>query len=463
MPDESFLANIKDVWSFSRVGDLGGAFSHVAEVGKDIFQFVGFAGGIYDFVTVVKRDDLTRRQKILPLIGYGLFSLVSLALGVAACAAATVLLPPLIFAGSVVNVFRNIGIFFKEKAERNNLRKYFANSMELNYKINQIDLPDKIRQDLKAFLKKDKFDPDKVQELYVRIGNHFLNKTAKDQKHLHELIEKYKHGDNTPTQKNNLIKRIRSLEKSLKNQFNNDYLEVFTQIEKKQRLHYLNQSAKDRVKNIFISIGVAIVSLFTFVIPLAITATPAAPLAPAVLVGLAGVSVALGVMAGGNAMKVSYQEAKSQKAVANPKEQVADSVFPILQGSDVNVTEQEKLPQKKGMWANLKDKISSFWRGLWTKEASKTAKLDDPKKAMDKVLVELVEVNFKPQKRDKAKSEKTKSPSQDPRPVKRVHHLVKHYNSLDVGEKHKSTVPSTNKNMGDDDVRTPLSGPKSVK
>ncbi len=381
--------SVKNCFNLAGHGDFGDALNAVGDIGKNILHFVGFGWAVHEILTLAQRDDLKTRQKIVPMIGYGLTAAVSLTTGIIVCVGALALLPPLMFAASVVNVVRNIGVYLKEKAERKNLRKQFADLEAINHAINQFDLPDKIRYDFREFIKKPHFDAHKIQELYVRIGNHFINKTAKQQQELSELILHSKIENISPQEKRSLRAKIKMQEKSLKKQFNEEYGGLFTLLEKKQQLHRREKSVNVRFKSIFISLGVAVVSLLAFVVPLALLATPAAPVAPLVYKVLAGVGAAIGAVGAAVATKLSWQESKSRAKAEQPKEDLRKAVYPKLQESDYKQENQKRVNilYKRSLWSKVKDKLSSLWKGLFAKKELANAAVDETPSAIKKGYV----------------------------------------------------------------------------
>ncbi len=357
------------------------------------------------------------------------------------------------FAGSVVNVFRNIGVYLKEKAERKNLRKQFADREAIDHAINQFDLPEKIRHDFREFIKQPHFDAIKIQELYVRIGNHFINKTAKQQQELSDLILHSKIENISPQEKRDLRAKIKKHEKALKKQFHKEYGGLFTLLEKKQRLHRLEKSVGDRFKSIFISVGVAVVSLLAFVVPIALLSTPAAPVAPLVYKVLAGVGTAIGALGAAVAVKLSWQESKSKAKAEKPKEELMEAVYPkLIDSAPVQKNEvRAHVLYKRSLWTKVKDKLSSGWKGMFAKKQIANAPDDEtpqvtekgyvkaqvtafgnsgkkmlreetPLEVMDKVLIDLIEKDYR--KDNSAMDGKENNNEKD----RRVH-FVSHYKS----------------------------------
>ncbi|MGD9592665.1 MAG: hypothetical protein AB7V32_09115 [Candidatus Berkiella sp.] len=217
----------KNAFNAAKVGDLVSAFSDVGDVAKNIFNFVGFGWSIYEIYNLTQRNDLKPRQKILPIIGYSLAGAASLVTGVVLCAGATFLLPPLIFVGSVINVVRNAGIYLQERSEKKNLEKAFKKEQEIDHQINQLDLPEKLRHDIRAFIKQPHFDSVKIQELCARIANHYLNITAKEQQSLSDFLHKSKVDNLTSKQKSELRAQIKIKQKMLKENFSKKYGDFF--------------------------------------------------------------------------------------------------------------------------------------------------------------------------------------------------------------------------------------------
>ncbi|MBN9288295.1 MAG: hypothetical protein BGO43_09375 [Gammaproteobacteria bacterium 39-13] len=397
---------IRTCFSLASNGLFTEALKQVGEVGKDLMYFVGFGFYVGEVYDVIKRDDLKKKQKILPLIGYGAATLVSLATGVAVCAAASLAIPPLMFAGSVANVVRNVGIYFKERAERNNLRKMFKEAEfqeggNIRETIDKVGLSEHLSQDFSTFLKQKHFDANKIQELYVRLAYDFINKTKDDQEALSSLLRTPIEGLSS-SQKHALREQIKEKEKALKDKFANEYKELFTLLEKKQRLHRLEKGLNGRLANIFISAGVSLVSLLAMVVPMAIAATPAAPAAPLVYSILAGVSGGLGVVAALNAGRLAIQDQRSyQKAVA-PKEKVSDAVFPSLEGNrrTQEMTERSQILYKRSWWQKTKDGLRTMWNRLWKSKPSSPTPIDKVEGGID--ANEMVNLSSK---------EKTNSPS----------------------------------------------------
>ncbi len=390
------VGSAKRAFNCSKAGDFSGVSSEIGQFVKEIFYFVGFAWSAYEIYNLVQRQDLKRRQKILPIIGLGLTGVAALASGIILCVGATFLLPPLIFVGSVFNVVRNVGLYLKERSERKNLQKQFKKEQEINHKINQLDLPEKLRHDIREFIKLPHLDKHKIQELYLRIGYHFINKTAKEQQELCDLLQQSKVNNLSPKEKSVLRAKIKSKEKALNKRLEKEYGELFTLFEKKQRIHFLKKNIKSRIANIAISAGVAFVSLVTTVLTAVIGATPAAPGAVAVYGAMGGLSIGLSAIGAANAAKMSLQENASKNKVVVPKEQLAKAVYPSLKNVSENSENKKRsdVLYKKSVWAKFKGGIKNAWNRLWVKTPEDKILREKPQTAIQKVIANLVQKEY---------------------------------------------------------------------
>lgn len=117
-------------------------FNAIARLGAEaIAAAVNYAGG-YELYKVLSNPNLKISQKIFPSIGYGLGILVGVPAVILLIAGAGMLVPPFMFAASVIAVVRNVGTYLEERAERNNLRKELITSKELVGKIQKANLSD---------------------------------------------------------------------------------------------------------------------------------------------------------------------------------------------------------------------------------------------------------------------------------------------------------------------------------
>lgn len=128
--------------SFGKFADLRfkDGFRAITQLGAEaLAAAVSYAGG-FELYNVLRNPNLKLRQKIFPTIGYSLSLLVGIPAVIALIAGSATLLPPFLFAASVVCVIRNVGTYLEERAERNNLRKELINSKQLHDKIIKANL-----------------------------------------------------------------------------------------------------------------------------------------------------------------------------------------------------------------------------------------------------------------------------------------------------------------------------------
>ncbi|MCS5711631.1 hypothetical protein [Candidatus Berkiella aquae] len=136
----TFWEKIKE--AFNNIADLrvkDGLLAIAKVCGEGIAAAVSFAGGV-ELYNILKNPNLKTRQKIFPSIGYGLSIAIGVPAVVALIAGAATLLPPFLFAASVVCVVRNVGTYLEERAERNNLRKELISYKALASKIDKVNL-----------------------------------------------------------------------------------------------------------------------------------------------------------------------------------------------------------------------------------------------------------------------------------------------------------------------------------
>jgi hypothetical protein len=122
------IKNIKDAFHhFSDLEMLSG-ISTVTETGGHVLS-AGFSLlGAYSIVDVFNNKKISPAKKILPILGYSLAVIAGTATAIVAIAGASTLLPPFIFAGACVSVFKNITSYLEVRAERNLLRKELMTS-----------------------------------------------------------------------------------------------------------------------------------------------------------------------------------------------------------------------------------------------------------------------------------------------------------------------------------------------
>jgi hypothetical protein len=146
-------SHIKDAFSSFSELKVGEGFGELAKLGGDVFALAvsGLAGFL--IVDVLENKNLKTKQKIIPLIGYGLGILVTVPLAIAIIAGASVLVPPLVFAGSCVAVVRNTALYIEDRAERNNLRKEMISTSDLQKKIAKAKLPEETNVLLNEYAK----------------------------------------------------------------------------------------------------------------------------------------------------------------------------------------------------------------------------------------------------------------------------------------------------------------------
>lgn len=138
--DSSIWDKIKK--SFGNFADMRfkDGFRAITQIGAEgLSAAVSYAGG-FELYNVLSNRNLKLRQKIFPVIGYGLSVFVGIPAVIVLIAGASTLLPPFLFAASVVAVIRNIGTYLEERSERNNLRKELINSKQLEQKIEKANL-----------------------------------------------------------------------------------------------------------------------------------------------------------------------------------------------------------------------------------------------------------------------------------------------------------------------------------
>ncbi len=146
------VGTVESFWTSSKKG-FRNAFDQIADLrikdglsaltkigGEGIAAALSFAG-LYELYNTLKNPKLKPYQKILPAIGYTLSIMVGVPAVVAFIAGSSVLLPPFLFAASVVCLVRNVGTYLEERAERNNLRKELITPNSLWKSISKAGLP----------------------------------------------------------------------------------------------------------------------------------------------------------------------------------------------------------------------------------------------------------------------------------------------------------------------------------
>ena len=131
---------------------IGEGLGVLSELGGELgAAIIGGMTGYFLF-RVLRNENLKPRQKILPAIGYALGIFMAVTILVVLMAGSATLIPPFMFAATVVGTIRNLANYLEERKERNNLRKENISFSDLFKKIQKHNLSDENKQKLLSYI-----------------------------------------------------------------------------------------------------------------------------------------------------------------------------------------------------------------------------------------------------------------------------------------------------------------------
>lgn len=140
------VSDTRPIQGFKKIAGVCGAV--IARVGIGALNFFG--------LELLRNPNLSTRQKIFPAIGVTLAAITLVPSIIVSLVGISVLIPPFSIAASVTGVIRNVGMYIKERTERNNLRKVLVSEEQLKKQINKTLLEDSQKTTLIDYATKQK-------------------------------------------------------------------------------------------------------------------------------------------------------------------------------------------------------------------------------------------------------------------------------------------------------------------
>jgi hypothetical protein len=141
-------------------------------------------------------------------------------------------------------------------------------------------------------------------------------------------------------------KRSNKPPKELKADFKKRFENTFNVIEKKQRLNYLEKAVPKRLTNVFLSLGIATLSLATTIAIPAI-ASPAAPIAATAATVLGAISATLTVISLANSADIIRRDFSSKAKVGDVRHEAKEGVVPSRKWEKEKIAAYTKELEKK--------------------------------------------------------------------------------------------------------------------